>query len=104
MTLERAVGVGCGPAAAAHIVALVGALPRELNARRPRQRLKGRRVQVAEGSDRPSLVRSVRARPPASAMACSHVNAMSFIQAHDALPGTCTRPGHRPGVGPPIRS
>jgi hypothetical protein len=33
MTLERAIGVERGPAAAAHIVALVGALPRELNAR-----------------------------------------------------------------------
>ena len=35
MTLERAIGVECGPAAAAHLVALVGALPRELNARLP---------------------------------------------------------------------
>ncbi len=33
MTLERAIGIERGPAAAAHIVALVGALPRELNAR-----------------------------------------------------------------------
>ncbi len=31
--LERAVGAERGPAAAAHVVALVGALPRELNAR-----------------------------------------------------------------------
>ena len=35
MTLERAIGVECGPAAAAHLVALVGALPRELNAGLP---------------------------------------------------------------------
>jgi len=33
VTLERAIAVERGPAAAAHIVALVGALPRELNAR-----------------------------------------------------------------------
>ena len=31
-------------------------------------------------SDRLSSGRSVRARPPASAMACSHLNAMSFMQ------------------------
>ena len=33
MTLERAIGVERGPAATAHVVALIGALPRELNAR-----------------------------------------------------------------------
>src|SRR5580704_15261512 len=33
VTLERATGVERGPAAAAHVVALIGALPRELNAR-----------------------------------------------------------------------
>jgi len=33
VTLERVIGVERRPAAAAHIVALVGALPRELNAR-----------------------------------------------------------------------
>ena len=33
MTLERAIGVERGPAATAHVVALVGALPRELDAR-----------------------------------------------------------------------
>ena len=33
MALERAIGVERGPAATAHVVALVGALPRELNAR-----------------------------------------------------------------------
>jgi len=32
VTLERAIGVERGPAAAAHVVALVGALPRELDA------------------------------------------------------------------------
>jgi hypothetical protein len=33
VTLERAIGVERGPAAAAHVIALVGALPRELDAR-----------------------------------------------------------------------
>jgi hypothetical protein len=33
VALESAIGVERGPAAAAHIVAVVGALPRELNAR-----------------------------------------------------------------------
>jgi hypothetical protein len=33
VTLERAIGIECGPAATAHVVALVGALPRALNAR-----------------------------------------------------------------------
>ena len=33
VTLERAIGVERGPAATAHVVALVGALPRELDAR-----------------------------------------------------------------------
>ena len=33
VALERAIGAESGPAAAAHIVTLVGALPRELDAR-----------------------------------------------------------------------
>ena len=33
MTVERAIGVERGPAATAHVVTLVGALPRELHAR-----------------------------------------------------------------------
>jgi hypothetical protein len=54
VTLERAIGVERGPATVAHVVTLVGALPRELDAR-PAITIRDAAVEFSRYRDCPSL-------------------------------------------------
>src|SRR6266481_297865 len=58
VALERAIGVERGPAAAAHVVALVGALPRELDAR-PAITIRVAAVEFSRHRDEPQSAETV---------------------------------------------